>query len=346
MSHTPDDIWSVYPATATGHERPTPLRSVRGLDIAPHAAAQPGTDHTAADVPADADARYAELTVRNRDFVSASAQQRLRTATVLVAGCGSTGGAAVEPLVRLGVQRFLLADNGSYELNNLNRQSAERGDLGRNKAQVCAERLLAVNPDAGVGVYPQGITSENVDRLVAACDLVVDGVDVTERAGWRAKLALHEAAARAGRPVLTGYDMAGAQYIRFHDYRRRGRAFDGRISAHDVERRTTWELLRRAVPLRFVPVEMLDSARRTVATGGEQSVPQVVYASLLFGALASRMAVEILDDRPVRRHTFVDAHRAVRPGRVRLAVAARRPVVLLLALRDLATHRSTGGGQA
>jgi tRNA threonylcarbamoyladenosine dehydratase len=81
---------------------------------------------------------------------------------------------------------------------------------------------------------------------------------------------------------------------------------------------------------------MLEAARRSAADG-EESLSQLVYTSLLFGALASRMVVDILDGRPVRRHTVVDAHRAVRPPWAHLRTSVRRPWVLALALRDLAT---------
>jgi tRNA threonylcarbamoyladenosine dehydratase len=287
---------------------------------------------------------YDELTCRNRGFVPPESQLRLRTATVLVAGCGSTGGAVVEPLTRLGVQTFLLADNGTYELNNLNRQSATQQDIGRNKAEVCARHVVEINPHAFTRVETEGVQPGSVTALVAACDVVVDGVDVTEPAGWRAKYALHEAAAALGRPVISGYDMAGTQYVRFHDYRRGGAPFDGAVTADQVASDSTWRLLRQVVPLRVVPVEMLDSARAAVATG-EESVSQLVYTSMLFGALASRMVVDVLDGRRVRRHTVVDAHAAVRPAAASLRARLRKPWVLALALRDLAVLERTPGGR-
>ena len=287
---------------------------------------------------------YDEFTCRNRGFVPPESQQRLRTATVLVAGCGSTGGAVVEPLTRLGVQSFLLADNGTYELNNLNRQSAAQSDIGRNKAEVCARHVAEINPQARTRVATEGIQPGTVRELVAACDVVVDGVDVTEPAGWRAKYLLHEAAAALRRPVISGYDMAGTQYVRFHDYRQVRAPFDGAVMAGQLSSRSTWRLLRQVVPLRVVPVEMLESARTAVATG-EESVSQLVYTSMLFGALASRMVVDVLDGRPVRRHTVVDAHAAVRPNVASLRARLRKPWVLALALRDLAVLERTPGGR-
>jgi len=279
---------------------------------------------------------YRELTRRNRGFIPDRTQQALRSARVLVAGCGSTGGAAVEPLARLGVQHFALADNGAYELNNLNRQHAYQHEIGRNKARVTASRVLGVNPHAEVAVHEDGIQESNVDVLVAEVDLVVDGVDVTGRAGWEAKVLLHEAAARHRKPVITGYDMAGAQYVRCYDYRRRPRpALDGRVSRSDVAERSTWMLLHRVVPTRFVPVEMLADARAHLGEP-DYSVPQLVYASLLFGAIASRMAVDLLTGRRVRKHVLVDVHRQVRPRAAVLLGLGRKPAVAAAALADLA----------
>jgi hypothetical protein len=262
---------------------------------------------------------------------------------VLVAGCGSTGGAVVEPLARLGVQSFLLADNGTYELNNLNRQSATQADIGAFKAEVCARHVAEINPAASTRVDTAGIQPATVRAMVAVSDVVIDGVDVTEPAGWRAKFALHEAAAALGRPVVSGYDMAGTQYVRFYDYRRPGAApFDGAIRREQVDAGATWRMLRQVVPMRVVPVEMLDSARRAVATG-EESVSQLVYTSMLFGALASRMVIDVLDGRPVRRHTVVDVHAAVRPPVSALRARLRKPWVAALALRDLAVLERGAG---
>lgn len=293
------------------------------------------------DSTADQHAFYADLTTRNRGFVSDRAQARLATMTVLIAGCGSTGGAAVEPLARLGVQHFLLADNGEYELNNLNRQAAFLHEIGENKAVVHARRVVQVNPHATTHVATTGITAANVDPLVSTCAVVVDGVDVTEKAGWHAKYLLHEAAARIGRPVISGYDMAGTQYIRFYGYRSGDRAFDGAVDARAVAEQGTWDLLRKVVPMRFVPVEMLESARRIVTTG-EDGLPQLVYTSLLYGAAAARMVVSVSEGTRIRKHTLISVDSAVRPTGDRVRASARKPVVAALALRDLARMKAAG----
>lgn len=290
----------------------------------------------------DPDPFYAELTTRNRGFVPDSTQRALRRATILVAGCGSTGGAAVEPLARLGAEHFLLAEPGEYELNNLNRQNAFVDELGHNKADVCRRRIEGINPGASVEVHRHGITAANVTDLVGRATVVIDGVDVTEMAGWRAKFLLHEAAAAAGVPVVTGWDMAGTQYVRFYDYRSGDDPFDGRIRSSDLDARTSWELMRRTVPLRFVPVEMLEQARRQVAGDADDGLPQLVHASLLFGALSARITLHVLEGRPVRRHSVVDTDREVGTVAAQVRRTVRKPALVALALRDLARLRRQG----
>jgi tRNA threonylcarbamoyladenosine dehydratase len=281
------------------------------------------------------DAFYAQLVERNAGLIAPSSQQRLARATILVAGCGSTGGASIEPLVRLGVQRLLLADVGSYELNNLNRQAAFLAELGQNKAQACAARALRINPHVSVTYYPEGITESNAADLARSADVVIDGVDVTTRAGWRAKFLTHQAAIAAGVPVITGYDMAGSQYIRFYDYARHSLPFAGRLTQADINTCSSLRLLRKVLPLRYVPLEMLDEVRPRIHEP-DRSVPQLVYASMLFGALASRMVLDTLDGRPVRRHTCIDIHQAVAPRRSGIMKMSRKPWALITGLRELA----------
>ncbi|MFJ8886389.1 ThiF family adenylyltransferase [Streptomyces sp. NPDC102402] len=255
---------------------------------------------------------YEELITRNAGVVPAGAQSALRNATILVAGCGSIGGAAVEPLTRLGVQRFLLADPGTFELNNLNRQSAVAADIDQNKAAGAAERIMSINPHARVTVFTEGVTASTVQRLTAPSQIIIDGVDVTTIDGWRAKHLLHRVAVQRRLPLITGWDMAGTQYARCYDYRRIREPFDGAILPDDIESVDTWELLRRAVPLRRVPVEMLAEIRAN-HTRPDYSFPQVAYTATAFGVLSSYMALRVLAGERVRQEISLDVHQMARP---------------------------------
>ncbi|MGW0933305.1 HesA/MoeB/ThiF family protein [Streptomyces sp. NPDC002644] len=277
---------------------------------------------------------YDELVTRNKGVVSPEEQEALREATVLVAGCGSIGGAAVEPLTRLGVRKFLLADPGTFELNNLNRQNAGADDIGRNKAVVAAERVLAINPHASVTVFADGVTEETVEELTATSEMIIDGVDVTTVEGWHAKHLLHREAVRRRLPLVTGWDMAGAQYVRHYDYRRTRVPFEGRITMRDLQRAGTWDLLRRAVPLRRVPVEMLAEIRAHHMTA-DYSFPQVSYTANAFGVVSAHMTARILAGRGVPREIFLDVHRMARPLGERWRARVRWPVELAALLPPL-----------
>lgn len=276
----------------------------------------------------------AGLAERNAGVVDPVTQQALADATILVAGCGSIGGAAVEPLVRLGARRFLLADPGRYELNNLNRQNATVVDLDANKADVAAERILSINPHASVEVHPEGITDAIAADLVERADVIVDGVDATTMSGLQAKVTLHEQASVQRTPLFTGWDMAGAQYLRVYDYRRGLAPFDGHLVRDDLDRLSTWEVLQRLVPLRFVPIELVDVVRDH-AGDPDFAFPQLVQAADVFGALASHVVSELLAGRRVRTHTLVDVYQAVRPARDRWRVRLTRPLHVLSGLARL-----------
>lgn len=284
---------------------------------------------------------YTKLTARNSGVITADAQAVLRSATVLVAGCGSIGGAAVEPLARIGVEHFLLADPGEYELNNLNRQNATAADIGQNKARVAAARIRAINPAAEIAVFPQGVTADVVQELTATCDVIVDGVDVTTTSGLAAKYLLNEQAAARRLPLVTGWDMAGAQYVRCYDYRRITEAFDGRLTAGDLDRLTMWQILQRLVPARYVPLEMINITSANLDNNSDFSFPQLVYAADLFGAMATHLVVQLLTRQPVREHIYIDLYQEVRPTVQRLRAQLRRSLLAVGLLAQLRRRRAT-----
>src|SRR5580692_3176527 len=75
----------------------------------------------------------------------------LARATVTVLGLGGVGSFAAEAVVRSGVGRVILVDYDRICVTNVNRQlHAHRGTLGKPKAEVMADRLRTINPDATI----------------------------------------------------------------------------------------------------------------------------------------------------------------------------------------------------
>jgi len=272
----------------------------------------------------DPEAFYAELTERNRGLIDQELQAKLRRTRFVIAGCGSTGGAVLMPLLRTGAEHLVLFDPGTYELNNLNRQDATLADVGRNKGEVGAQRLLAVNPCAQVEVHPEGVRPDTIGAILVAHDMVVDAVDVTSDAGVEAKLALHAASAKHRVVVLTAYDIATTQFIEIFDYRKLRQPLDGRVrNTSDPE-----AVLRSLIPPLALPREVfpvLIERRRNPQLG----FPQLAMTSTLLGAMAVEIILRLLAGKRVQSKIRVDLADLVRSPLRRSVTRLRRDVELV-----------------
>ena len=288
---------------------------------------------------------YGQITVRNRGLIHADDQRRLRTANILIAGCGSVGGAAVEPLVRMGAESLTLAEPDGYDLHNINRQSVRLQDIGRNKAEVFQEHIGDINPYATIVVEPHGITPENVERVVQQAAVILDAVDVTTKPPLRAKFLLHQAARKYRKPVIAGYDIAGLQMLLVYDYRDDGvEILNGKVKPEDVEKIEPFEFLARTIPFTAIPIEIIPELERQVRGEGG-GFPQLVYTANLFGVLAVRAVMDIVADRPVRKRVIVDANAVLRPRSQRPGIEARRLRSLLrLNKQAKALRKGSGDG--
>ncbi len=120
---------------------------------------------------------YAEMTTRNRGFVSEEEQQNLRQSAVFVPGVGGMGGAAFMALVRAGVGRFIIADIDVFEVSNLNRQLFCRKDtIDQPKAASAARLAREINPEIDLEVLGAEWTDQ-LDTILPKVDVVINGMD-------------------------------------------------------------------------------------------------------------------------------------------------------------------------
>jgi tRNA A37 threonylcarbamoyladenosine dehydratase len=98
---------------------------------------------------------------------------------VMVVGCGGVGSFAAEALARTGVGRITLVDFDLVCVTNTNRQlHAMRGQIGRPKVEVMAERLRLVHPQAMIDARVAFYRADDGDALLSpAPDFVVDAID-------------------------------------------------------------------------------------------------------------------------------------------------------------------------
>jgi molybdopterin-synthase adenylyltransferase len=126
-------------------------------------------------------------------------QEKLAAATVLVVGLGGLGCPAALYLASAGVGELVLADGDEVELSNLQRQIAHgENDLGVNKAVSAAQSIAALNPATEVRVHEKQLQGEEVDKLVAEVDLVVDATD-----NYSIRFALNRACIAARVPLVS-----------------------------------------------------------------------------------------------------------------------------------------------
>lgn len=121
---------------------------------------------------------YGEAFSRNLGVVSPAEHERLRNATVAIAGMGGVGGDYLISLVRAGVGGFHLAEFDEFELVNFNRQYGANVDtVGRRKLDVMVENARAINPELRITTFADGIHDGNIDAFLAGVDLAVDAID-------------------------------------------------------------------------------------------------------------------------------------------------------------------------
>jgi molybdopterin/thiamine biosynthesis adenylyltransferase/rhodanese-related sulfurtransferase len=108
----------------------------------------------------------------------AEGQQALLAARVLLIGAGGLGCPLAQYLAAAGVGTLGLVDYDVVDASNLQRQVLYgTRDVGRPKAEVARERILALNPDVKVEVHQVRLASDNALAILGDYDVVVDGTD-------------------------------------------------------------------------------------------------------------------------------------------------------------------------
>ena len=116
--------------------------------------------------------------VRSSMLLGEEALEKLSSSSVAIFGLGGVGGGALEALVRAGIGEFHLIDADEFGLSNLNRQLlATNETLGRKKVEVARDRILSINPDARVYLYPVFYLPGESNIPFDAFDIVIDAID-------------------------------------------------------------------------------------------------------------------------------------------------------------------------
>jgi len=125
---------------------------------------------------ADARARYARQIALPE--VGDEGQRRLADAKVLLIGAGGLGSPAALYLAAAGVGTLGIVDPDTVDRSNLQRQILHTDSrVGTGKVESARQAIKALNPAVEVVGHAERLSSENVERIFAGFDLVVDGSD-------------------------------------------------------------------------------------------------------------------------------------------------------------------------
>jgi tRNA A37 threonylcarbamoyladenosine dehydratase len=147
-------------------------------------------------------------------YFSAEATDRVRNATMAIAGMGGVGAITVELLARWGVKKFRLLDLDKYEPTNLNRQLfATSSTLGQYKVDVAADRIKEINPHAEIEMLVKDMVhNQNAPQFVEGADIVIQNADRPS-----AKL-LYNAARKFKIPLVNGYASLSGGRVQTFDF--------------------------------------------------------------------------------------------------------------------------------
>ena len=132
--------------------------------------------------------------------VGEEGQAKLLDAKVLLIGAGGLGSPIAFYLAAAGVGTIGIVDHDTVDLSNLQRQilhTAER--VGMPKVESARETLQALNPDVHVIGYQERLSSDNVMRLFADYDVIVDGCD-----NFPTRYLVNDACVMLGKPNVHG----------------------------------------------------------------------------------------------------------------------------------------------
>ncbi len=130
--------------------------------------------------------------------VGSAGQAKLLESKVLLIGAGGLGSPASLYLAAAGVGTIGIVDFDVVDLSNLQRQVVHTTDrVGEKKVESARRTLTALNPDVDVVAHDEMLVGDNVERIIAGYDVILDGTDTFET-----RYILNDAAVAAGIPVV------------------------------------------------------------------------------------------------------------------------------------------------
>src|ERR1700730_4390170 len=127
-------------------------------------------------------------------------QERLLASRAAIVGCGATGAAAANLLVRAGVGYIRIIDRDFVESSNLQRQTLFDESDALNvlpKAVAAQRKLRSINSGVAVEGVVADLSPRNAEALLGGVDLLLDGTD-----NFETRFLINDVAVKSSRPWI------------------------------------------------------------------------------------------------------------------------------------------------
>ena len=163
--------------------------------------------------------KYFERTDRNDGCLVRDIEQPiLHRASVAIIGLGGMGGYQAETFVRLGIGDIWIADIGTFDVSNTNRQwGATKLTVNRDKALGTAALMRNIADDFTLTVCPSGLNERTADALIRGRDVVIDMIEFWSLAD---RIWLHRTCQKHGVVAINCNSIVHASFGMRFDYRR------------------------------------------------------------------------------------------------------------------------------
>ncbi len=137
---------------------------------------------------------------------SPGVHEKVKDATIGIAGVGGLGSAIAIALARTGVGHLIIADFDVVEPSNLNRQQYFLDQIGTPKVYALRDIINRINPHVRVTACHLLLTADNISEVFGSVQILVEAFD---RADQKTMLIETFATKLQNRPIVTGSGMAG-----------------------------------------------------------------------------------------------------------------------------------------
>ena len=116
---------------------------------------------------------------RTERLIGKDELSNVQNANIIIFGLGGVGSYVAEALARCGVGKMTVVDKDTVDITNINRQLyALHTTVGKNKAEVAAERIRDINPQCDVTPIVKMYMPESSQEFeLCKYDYIIDAID-------------------------------------------------------------------------------------------------------------------------------------------------------------------------